>query len=88
MMANEKRTKQLGGTQRTEMAMNPMLFRPLIWCSVCARLVRMVTLEAATRISRADVKQLDRRMENHNLHSMRTQSGSVLICLSSLTEKA
>ena len=87
-MANEKRTKKLSSAERTQMLMNPMLFRRLIWCTACAQLVEMVTPEAATSIARADVKKLHQGIENHSLHSMQTQSGSLLICLESLTEKA
>jgi hypothetical protein len=68
--------------------MNPMMLRPLIWCTACAHLVQMVTLETATIISRTDVEKLNQRVENHSLHSLRAGSDSVLICLPSLTEKS
>ena len=88
MMVNEKSTKKLCPTERTAMVMNSKLFRPLIWCAACAQLVEMVTPEAATCIARTAVEKLNQEIENHRLHSMKTQSGALLICLESLTENA
>jgi hypothetical protein len=85
-MANEKTTVRLCGKEQAAVIANPMMFRPLIWCTACAHLVRMVTPEAATMVSRTDMQQLNHRIENHSLHSIKTQSGSVFICLTSLTQ--
>ena len=86
-MANEKSTKKLCTTERTAMVTSSKLLRPLVWCTACAQLVEMVTPEAALGISRADGETLNQEIDNHRLHSVRTQSGSLLICLESLTEK-
>jgi hypothetical protein len=87
-MANEKITVKLGSPEQRATMMNPMMLRPLIWCTACAQLVQMVTLETATIMSRTNVEKLNQRVENHSLHSIRVRSGSVLICLPSLTEKS
>lgn len=87
-MANEKITVRLCGKAQTAMPGNPLNFRPLMWCTACARLEHMVTPEAAAMVSRLDVEQLYQRIENRSLHSTKTASGWLLICVSSLTQPA
>lgn len=85
-MANEKITIRLCGKEKAAMLTNPKMLRPLIWCTACAHLVDMVTPETATRVSKSNMEQLNHRIENHSLHSIKTQSGSLFICLPSLSQ--
>jgi hypothetical protein len=58
-------------------------FGPL-WCVACARLVRMVSPEAAARISGVTAETINRRIENRSVHCMKTTAHTLLICRESL----
>jgi hypothetical protein len=85
MTANRKITKTICCVESAKRAGSSAISR-IIGCTVCARLVRMVTPEVATVFTRIDVEKLKPRIDNHPLHSTRTQTGSLLICLESLSE--
>jgi hypothetical protein len=48
----------------------------------------MVTPEAAAMVSKTGFEQLNQRLESRSLHSIKTPSGGLYICLPSLTQAA
>jgi hypothetical protein len=83
-MSAEKITERLNGAQQRQIANRCRTLEP-IWCAACARLVRMVTLDGATLIVKESPQTLCQRLENHRLHSIQTQTGSLFICFNSLS---
>jgi hypothetical protein len=81
MMANLKITRQICCAELSKPSGKPVI----MWCTICAKLVRMVTPEVATSYAKVDLERLKPCIENHSLHSVRTQTGSLLICLESLS---
>jgi hypothetical protein len=73
-------------TERLNQSLLPQRLAPY-WCSVCGRLVTMISVEEAAMISKLSAEAIHHKMENRSLHSIRTSSGAHFICLASLTSK-
>jgi hypothetical protein len=54
------------------------------WCASCLRLVTMVATEEAALMRASDTNTIENRCENHTLHTMKTSTGHLMICLPSL----
>jgi hypothetical protein len=55
-----------------------------LWCTVCARLVNMVTVEQASALAGLSADAVLDRINGRGLHFMRKDSGNFLVCLDSL----
>ena len=87
MMTNAKITEKLYGCEAAKRA-GSVTISTIMWCTVCAKLVRMVTPEVAATFTRIDSERLRHCLEHRHLHAVRTQTGTLLICLESLADQA
>ena len=82
-MSNEVVTERLWSKRQKRPARKGSTFAPL-WCTACARLVWMVSLEEAAALVSTSVEILNRRIENRTLHCMKPSAETLLICCDSL----
>jgi hypothetical protein len=75
-------------TEKTTVRANiPTMYPRLTpyWCDSCMQLVTMISIEEATMISRMSAETIYGRIEDRELHSMKSSSGTHFICRRSLT---
>ena len=82
-MSTEKITAKLNRAEQRQIARRCRTLEP-IWCAACAKLVKMVTIEGATRMVKEGPQTVCQRAENQSLHCIKTQTGSLFVCFNSL----
>lgn len=55
------------------------------WCEKCGEQTRLLMLDEAVSLSNESMKNLIRRIEDGDLHSLETDSGHWLVCRNSIS---
>jgi hypothetical protein len=82
-MHTDKVTAKLNSAQQKQIARRCRTLEP-IWCTACAKLVKMVTIEGATAVVKEVPQTVCQRVGNQTLHCIKTQTGSLFVCFNSL----
>ena len=56
----------------------------LNWCQECASEVNMLTLDEAVTVARASAIEIFRKIEDREIHSVKTPGSTLFICPNSL----